>query len=285
MRLLTLKSVLVATDLDASSSSALRTAARLATLAEARLHLLHVAAQPGPDDESRLRELFEETAPDAPGLESARVVRGTPAEAIVERAARVAADVVILGPHRRGAGQKGELGSTAASVVRTAPCPCLVTATEVRLPLERVIAAIDLSEAAGGVLSVALSWASALRPRGGKAWLTALHVDSDPGEDTVQRVRDEVQRARARARGASFVEIHEQLGSGSGPADGILRRAAVDSADLLAVGTRGADQPSSDLGSVSAAVARATPCPLLLVPPATWMDQGHQASHGSFDGA
>ena len=273
MRLLTLKSVLVATDLDDSSPSALLTAARLATLAEARLHLVHVADHPVPGDEARLRELFERTAPDAPGLESAQVVYGVAAQAILDRAASVDADVVILGPHRRGTGQTGELGSTAASIVRTAPCPCLVTAAELRLPLDRVIAAIDLSEASSGVLSVALTWASALRPREGKAWLTALHVTSNPGEDTVQRVGEEVQRARARARGASFVEIDERLGPGSGPAEEILRRAASDSADLLVVGTRGADEPSSGLGSVSAAVARATPCPLLLVPPATWMDQ------------
>lgn len=273
MRLLTLRSVLVATDLDESSPSALRAAARLAALAEARLHLVHVADRPGPGDESRLRALFSEAAPDTPGLESAQVVRGTPAEAIVERAARIDADVVILGPHRRGGGPEGVFGSTAASVVRTAPCPCLVMATEVRLPLERVIAAIDLSEAAGGVLSVALSWASALRPPGGKAGLTALHVTSNPGGDAGRRVREEVERARARAGGAAFVDIQERLGPGPEPAEEILRRAASDAADLLVVGTRGADRPSSGLGSVSAAVVRATPCPLLLVPPATWMGQ------------
>ena len=181
--------------------------------------------------------------------------------------------MVILGPHRREAGQAGELGSTAASIVRTAPCPCLVTATELRLPLERVVAAIDLSEASSGVLSVALTWASALRPRDGTAWLAALHVASNPGDDAVRRVREEVRRARARARGAAFVEIDERQGAGSDPAEEIVRRAASDSADLLVVGTRGADQPASGLGSVSAPVARATPCPLLLVPPATWMDQ------------
>ena len=273
MRLLTVKSVLVATDLDASSPSALRTAARLATLAGARLHLVHVADRPAIGDEARLRELFEKTAPDAPGLESAQVVHGMPPEAILKRAAGVDADVVILGPHRGGTGQTGGLGSTAASIVRTAACPCLVTATELRLPLERVVAAIDLSEASSGVLSVALTWASALRPRDGKARLTALHVASNPGEDTVQRVREEVQRARARARGASFVEIDERLGPGSEPAEEILRGAASESADLLVVGTRRADQPAPGLGSVSAAIARATPCPLLLVPPATWMDQ------------
>lgn len=273
MRLLKLKSVLVGTDLDASSASALRTAARLAALAGARLHLVHVADHTVSGGESRLRELLRVTAPDAPGIESAQIVRGMPAEAIVDWAARVDADVVILGPHRRGTGQAGELGSTAASIVRTAPCPCLVTATELRLPLERVIAAIDLSEAAGGVLSVALTWASALRLPGGKAGLTALHVTSSPAEDTEPRVREEVQRTRARAGGASFVEIHERLGPGSDPAGEILRHAAADSADLLVVGTRGADQLASGLGSVSAAVARATPCPLLLVPPAIWMDQ------------
>lgn len=273
MRLLTLKSVLVATDLDESSPSALLTAARLATLAEAGLHLVHVADRPAVGDEGRLRELFEKSAPDAPGLESACVVYGRPVQSILDRAAAVDADVVILGPHRRGSGQTGELGSTAASLVRTAPCPCLVTTTELRLPLQRIMAAIDLSEASSGVLSVALTWASALRPREGKARLTALHVTADPGDDTVQRVRDEVQRARARARGASFVEIDERLGPGSEPAEEIVQSAASSSADLLVVGTRGADHPSSDLGSVSASVARATPCPLLLVPPATWMDQ------------
>jgi nucleotide-binding universal stress UspA family protein len=274
MRLLTLRSVLVATDLDGSSPSALRTAARLATLAGARLHLVHVADRPVPGDEARLRALFEKTAPDAPRPESARVVYGTPAEAILERAAGVDADVVILGPHRRETGQAGEWGSTAATVVRTAPCPCLVTVTELRLPLERVMAAIDLSQASSGVLSIALSWASALRPREGKAWLAALHVTSNPGEDTVQRLRDEVQRARARAGGAAFVDIDERLGPGSEPADEILQSAASDAADLLVVGTRGGEQPASGLGSVSAAVARAAPCPLLLVPPATWMDEG-----------
>lgn len=272
MRLLTLKSVLVATDLEPSSASALRTAARLASLAGATLHVVHVADQAARVDETRLRAQLEETAPDAPGLESARIVAGAPAEAIVERAAAVDADVVILGPHRRGNRPAGELGSTAAAVVRTAPCPCLVTATELRLPLERVVAAVDASGTAGGVLSVALTWASALRPRGGTAEITALHVTTASGEDSLGRVRQVVQGARARAGGASFVEIREQLRPGPDPAEEILRAARSGAADLLAVGTRGVQPVDAGLGSVSAAVARATPCPLLLVPPASWTE-------------
>lgn len=274
MWLLTLKSVLVATDLDEASLPALRTAARLAPLAGARLHLLHVSGASSPDGDTRLREHFRFAAPDAPDPATARVIPGSPATVIVEHAVRVAADAIILGPHRRG-GTRGKMGSTAARVVRTAPCPCLVAATELRLPLERVVVPIDLSEVAGGALSVALSWASALRPPRGKAHLTALHVTPDPAPPTAeQAVREEVRQARERASGAAHVEIRQVVTPAPDPAEEILRGAASGSADLVVMGTRGADDTAADLGSVSAAVARRTPCPLLLVPSATWTQRG-----------
>jgi nucleotide-binding universal stress UspA family protein len=274
MWLLTLKSIVVATDLDEASKPALRTAARLAPLAGASLHLLHVAEESSSDDRDRLREYFRDAIPDAPEPDGVEVIVGSAADSIVEYAALVGADAVILGPHRRG-GAAGEMGSTAARVVDAAPCPCLVAATELNLPLERVVAPIDLSEAAGGALSVALSWASALRPRGAEAHLTALHFAPAPASPTVdQEVHEEVQRARARAGGAAHVEIHEKIAPGGEPAEGILHAAATAQADLLVMGTRGATGAAAGLGSVSAAVARATPCPLLLVPPVTWEEQG-----------
>jgi nucleotide-binding universal stress UspA family protein len=269
MRLLTLKSILVATDLGDASLPALRTAARLAQLAGAEIHLLHVAGDPGPNDETRLREQFQLTA--STGLEplTVEVLSGSPAVVIVEQAVRVGADAIIVGPHRR-AGATAALGSTAASVVRTAPCPCLVVVTELRLPLERVIAPIDLSEVGGGALAVALSWASALRPRGGDVDLTALHVTRSPASTTAREVHEEVQRARSRAVRAARVEIRERVVPDLDPEEGILHAAVSESADLLVMGTRGEAGAPSGLGSVSAAVARATPCPLLLVPPVTW---------------
>src|SRR5690606_17824489 len=97
MWLLTLKSILVATDLDETSQPALRTAARLAPLAGAQLHLLHVtgSSSPGsPDADVRLREHFRLVAPDAPEPDTARVLPGSPAAVIVEHAARVEADAV-----------------------------------------------------------------------------------------------------------------------------------------------------------------------------------------------
>jgi nucleotide-binding universal stress UspA family protein len=273
MWLLTLRSILVATDLGEASLHALRTAARLAPLAGAGLHLLHVADDPPPGGEARLREHFRLAVPDAPDPDGVAVIPGSPAAVIVEHALRVGADAVILGPHRRPGGA-GAMGSTAASVVAAAPCPCLVAAAELRLPLERVVVPVDLSEIAGGALSVALSWASALRPPGGEARLTALHVAPDPASPASHALGEEVRRARARAGGAARVEIRESVAPGSDPVEEILRAAVSGSADLLVMGTRGTAGAAPGLGSVSAAVARRAPCPLLLVPPAAWREQG-----------
>lgn len=275
MWLLNLKSILVATDFDESSVPALRTAARLAPLAGASLHLLHVETTPAHDAVDHLREYFRRTVPDAPQPDSVQVLHGSPSKVIVEHATGLDADAVILGPHRER-GPSGAMGSTAGSVVRTSPCPCLVLATELRLPLQRVLVTIDLAEESAGSLSVALSWASALRPRGGRAQLTALHVaQGGTATGAEAAVHAEVERARERAGGAAQVDIGETVARGADPATEILRSASSESADLLVMGTRRAGGAPSDLGSVSTAVARATTCPLLLVPPATWENAGH----------
>lgn len=268
MRLLMLKRVLVATDLDHDSGPVLRTAARLAHLAGAELHLLHVTREPMAGGEARVLEHFARSAPEAPEIASVRVVPGTPAAVIVGRAHDLDAHAVILGPHRAGSASASGLGSTAAEVVRTACCPCLVAAAELSLPMERVLAAIDLSDEASDVLGVALSWASALRPRASVARLEALHVATTSTATTAAgAIHEKVERIRSDAGQAARVEIEERVTSGSDAADAILSEAVARDAHLLVVGTRGAVTPQTELGSVSAAIARATKCPLLLVPP------------------
>ena len=264
MRLLTLNSVLVATDLGETSYPAIRTAARLAPLAGASLHLLHVAAGRDADDEDRLLEHYRQAAPDAANPGSVSVMTGEPAAAIVEHAGRVGANVVIVGPHRRG-GNSGELGSTAKSVVEAAPCPCLVAATELRLPLERVLVPIDHSPAASGALSLALSWGAALRSPGGNADLLAVHVTRDARAP--DPLRAEMERVREITYGVTSVGIREKLVAGEDPAAEIVREAKEAHADLVVMGTHSRDDRRRELGSVSGAVVQDAPCPLLLVPP------------------
>ena len=79
MRLLTLRSVLVATDLHEGSRPALRTAAELARLAGARLHLLHVSAGPMPDGAALVEAQYALVAPGGPAPGSVRALPGTPA--------------------------------------------------------------------------------------------------------------------------------------------------------------------------------------------------------------
>jgi nucleotide-binding universal stress UspA family protein len=269
MWLLRLRSILVATDLGPTSGPALRTAGRLAPLAGAELHLLHATDSAIANGAGRLKEQLRLALDDAPEATSVSASPGDPAAAILARAEQVAADVIILGPHRRS-DARGEMGSTAAAVVRGARCPCLVAATELSLPLERVTVPIDLSEVAEGALSVALSWASALRPRTGTAAVVALHVAPGGDPAVAEAVRDEVARAREHAGGSAYVEIREVIAPGDDPAAEILRHLQEERGDLVVMGTRRADAAVSGLGSVSAAVARATTSPLLLVPPATW---------------
>lgn len=155
--------------------------------------------------------------------------------------------------------------------MQTSPCPCLVAAGELRLPLERVLAPIDISLSASGALLLALTWASALRMPGSKADLVALHVTQNPHTgDESDAIRDVVASALEAAHGAAQVEIRERVVKGSDAAAEILRQAASTSADLLVMGTHGREHASGDLGSVSAAVVQGTPCPLLLVPPSDW---------------
>jgi nucleotide-binding universal stress UspA family protein len=274
MHLLTLKSILVATDLGQTAQAALRTATRLAELAGAELNLLHVTEMPGSGNRLSVQEHYRTLVPGAPEPARVYMVPGAPADVIVQEAARIKADVIVVGPHRRG-GATGELGSTASRVVRIAASPCLVVATELRLPLERVLVPVDLAETTRGTLAVAVSWASALRPRRGRTSLEALHVTRDVATPRTEReLETEVERARAAAGGSAYVDFRGRIVSAPDPARAIGEAAVAGDADLLAMGTRGATLAESGLGSVSAAVARSTPCPLLLVPPAAWDRHG-----------
>jgi nucleotide-binding universal stress UspA family protein len=281
MQLFLLRSVLVASDLGELSLPAVRTAIDLARLAGARLHLLHVGdTMIASDDESRLRDHARRAAPGELKGASMRVVMGSPSTAIVEHATRVDADVIVLGPHRRDS-PSAAFGSTATAVVDAASCPCLIVAGNLRLPLERVMVPIDLSESGGGSLAVAVTWASALRPRNEDADLSVLHV-STGAEDHAngEALHLEVERIRAWAGGAARVRLRERVISSADPASEILERAAEDAADLVVMGT-GANAAERDtaerrVGRVTRAVIRNAPCPVLVVPPRVWRSQGMQ---------
>ncbi|HET9986231.1 MAG TPA: universal stress protein [Longimicrobiales bacterium] len=280
MRPLALRTVLVATDLTDAVLPGLRTAAELARLTGAAVHVVHAAAGPAAEAERALAEQLRAAGCGPDVLEEVRMPSGPADQAIVREARRIGADAIVLGPHRPN--RPPGLGSTAYRVVIAADVPCLVLPVELPLPLDRVLVPIDAAGAARGALAVALTWASALRrrPTPGSpepTRLVALHVapaahEAD-GEGDTAALEREVALVRDRVAGFAGVEVQQALEFGDDPAASILQRAAADRSDLIVLGTHGHPAGTEHgLGSVSSAVVQRATTPVLLVSPAVWRE-------------
>ena len=290
MQLLRLNTVLAAVDDDDASVMILRGAHELATAANARLHIAHVASSVPSDatahrhsgeHERTIQSILERAGLDG-NEASLHLPTGDPAHVIRSLADLLRADVIVLGHHRSHKRGRPEIGSTALRVVTNSWAPCLLLSRPIRLPLERVLAPIDLSDASRGALVIALSWASALRGAGATVGaapvdvvsLTALYVDSSGmGEGAAQNqsLDDAVTRLRADAGKWASVAISGETRSGSEVPRTIAEYAAEHHCDLVVLGTRGVGLDDvGRLGSVSLEVGRRIDIPMLLVPPAMW---------------
>lgn len=138
-----IETILFATDFSDGAARACDLARTLTTMAGARLHVLHVinALQ----DRSSLRvsstvisNMFDEIKKHAEedmhnfckanfaGLEVAtHIVTGTSHEELLREAARLEADLIVMGTHGRTGLEKLLMGSTAERVVRSSPIPVL----------------------------------------------------------------------------------------------------------------------------------------------------------------
>ena len=158
----------------------------------------------------------------------------------------------------------------------------LIVKRAIRLPLERVLVPVDLSDTARGALMVALSWSSALRAKadasksGAPVELTAMYVDRSEGSAQRRTVGTpeldaELDRVRAEAGSWAGVSIERVTIANGDVAAAIAERADNGRADLIVLGTRGQGlDPVGRLGSVSESVIRRAEAPVLLVPPAVW---------------
>ena len=285
MRLLQLKTVLVAADLVATSQSALRTAAALHVGGGVALHDAHVA--PGDSGIAARRGIRAEfldalkNAAVQANIGSGytpHVLTGSVPEAIAALADRISADVVITGRRTRAAlSMERPLGGTAFGIITSSLIPCLAVTEPMTIPLKRVLVAIDYSEASRGALLVGLSWASALRDRNGvKPLLTALHVHADDGSADRARWKREVDHEldilRRAAEDWAGVEVSGTMIPAEDVVSSIAQQAVSLNAELLVLGTRGRNPRQRALGSVSAALLGRVRTAVLLVPPAVWRD-------------
>lgn len=293
---LPIRTILVATDLSDASDEVLRSAARIAAVAGAELHLIHAKEPtsdlPGMretalemqsrmhDSRDRINEQLERTST-ADRIATARLLFDSPHRAIQERARQVGADLIVIGPNRDRSLGARVLGSTADRLIRITDVPCLIVRAPVNLPLRQVLVPTDLSRTAQLAISEAFTWATALGlpsdpGEGEPAEVTALHVVprgsavnlTVDGRDWFEHeVHQQVALASRELPADSSLGLKEQVIHAALPADEILRLSA-EGIDLIVLGTHGRGALRRALiGSVTSTVARQAACPVLLVPP------------------
>jgi nucleotide-binding universal stress UspA family protein len=177
---MSITSILIGTDLTEQSDSALIRALRLAKEHRAALYVVHVLTEPAADDldgrkASAVAELEKRlgSLPESEGLEiSIEAGTGKAWEALLERAASVRADLIVMGAHRRRGIMGVFRGTTVGLVLRNGRIPVLMAGFPAGESYCRVVAGVDFSESSRR----AVEFAAQLTPGAEVALVHAYHV-------------------------------------------------------------------------------------------------------------
>lgn len=186
-----------------------------------------------------------------PGLKvQAVVLRGRAATAIVDRARRMRADLIVLGSRGHGAIESMLLGSVSAEVVDHAPAPVLVARGR---RIQRVVLAWDGSTCASLAASLLRTWpifaGAEVRvvsvadvhvpwtgfPEVGSPELMTIYVDA---ADAARKQHDELAREMTAELQAAGLKAEADRREGDAATE-ILAAADASKADLIVMGTRG----------------------------------------------
>ncbi len=211
----------------------------------------------------------------------ALALEGHATESIVNCAAAVKADLLVMGTHGLGGFHHLLLGSVTEKVARTATCPVLTVppsaaaTTAPPIVFKKILCPIDHSPSALKALEYALELG-----RQAEGCVTVLyvleymdpempceHVDFD-----IRRQRQHfIEHARERLHGQLAAERRtgceiEEIVAINRAYKEILRRAAASDMDLIVMGAQGSGGIELMLyGSNTQHVVRAAPCPVLTV--------------------
>lgn len=208
-------------------------------------------------------------------VRSLEVDIGRPARVLAAAAVRHKAGLVVLGGKHHGAVARALGGSTARDLLRLSDVPVWVSRAEPRR-VQRILVALDLSEASRPTLALAERYAALL-----DAELRALHVleplpvalparslaSIRPYGPDVQGLRREWEAELERLR-TGEVELERALKTGAA-AETIASDAEEWKADLIVLGSHGHGWVDRILlGSTTEQVLRLLPTSLLVVPSA-----------------
>ena len=278
--------ILAATDFSTRSNRALRQAGLLAQPDNSQLHIVHVVDDDQPEEliiiERREAErMLAEQLKSIPELQEIQcrpmVVIGDPFDGILRAATQVGADLIVMGAHRKQLLLDVFIGTTIERVVRKGSFPVLMVNNEAQRRYERVVAPVDMSEASGRALRVAVSTGlisksnatllHAFLPPKGKMFL----ADSDQaGIDNYVASERQVARNELAAFLVSNELEHERwslrIEEGS-PIEVISGVVSEMRPDLLVMGTHGRSALIKALiGSVTEEALRSLSVDILAVP-------------------
>ena len=293
-----IRTILAAVDFSASSERAFDYALAVAKAAGATLHVLHAWRAPPwsppigslPVEQTTLiesaLESWRRSAERELGALRERAERdgvacrthleiGVASATIAQAVKELGADLALVGARGRSALAHVLLGSAAERVMRISACPVVVVPERAqvppRLPLRKVVVAVDFSPPARRALGLALRLGEAL----GRPEIVLLYAHYVPMEietivgaevaqalDAVENrphqqleewshaLGDEGWRVRCRV-------VHER------PEDAIVKLAEAEDADLITLGVHGhVPLAAALLGSVAQRVVRRASCPV-----------------------
>jgi nucleotide-binding universal stress UspA family protein len=265
-----LRRILVASDLTPYSDRALDRALMLAEQNGAAVRFVHAVAPTGLPESYVERDLrdaqaqLEREIRDA-GIgnnvaASIKVLSGNPEAVIIDEAAALPADVIVMGVSQDASLLGVVRGTVIDKVVRRAQCPVLVVKRRARRPYAKIAAAIDLAEPSRRALDVALREFP-------DAEITILHVDeagpaaADPGTSDAAARAERQHQIEDRVVARCLAAGRSGPGSSDGPtvifASGVAVNVLQDQIlrldpDLVVLGTHGRTGVSSlFIGSVA----------------------------------
>jgi len=218
--------VLLATDGSPSADAALDVVCAMSFAPEDRVEIVTVG-------DAAIAEIAEIAARAARRLEHCgvtaeiRLATGPVAEAILETARDVVADLIVVGSRGRGLVLGTLLGSTGMALTRLSPLPVLVARAR-RVAPRRVLLAVD-----GSPDSQAAASAVAMIPLVGDAEIVLLHVVPDTRRDNT-RSRELLSLVASRMPPSVSTRIEIARGD---VGDAILERAEALGSDLIALGS------------------------------------------------
>jgi nucleotide-binding universal stress UspA family protein len=295
----TIRRILYPTDFSPPSADAIDQAVALARWYHARITALHVcvpifmpvpglpapADRVGEPEKQRAREeaaaCVHAGAAAGVGVDVA-VEAGEPAREILEWAARLPADLIVIGTHGASGFERLMLGSVTEKVLRKATCPVLTVPPRAHatstLPPSRIVCAVDFSEWSLAAVDVAVSIAQE-----SGASLIFAHVIEWPWHEPPAPIFEELpaEQSAALREYRRYVETGarkrlEALVPGAvadrcavrvlhgKPYAGLLRVATDERADLIVLGVHGRTVADLALfGSTTNHVVRQATCPVL----------------------